>query len=268
MVRYTDNDILEMLRECKERHSEVSPRVFNEDEDFCSASLVMRRFGSWTDAKEAAGIEENLRGITGRKKQYSDEEIFSQLREVYRREGSCTTEDLAKQDDGSWVHPSTVIDRFGSWKEAKKQAELGEYDDRTNNSRPRQYTDDEWLEFIRQCEEKYGRVSQRLFDSDDEFPSSAGVRKRFPSWSEALERAGVDEVDTREYTREELLEMLRECARRHGKCTSNNFASDDDFCSPETVQRRFGSWNAAKEAAGLENGSKPDDREERSDDDA
>jgi hypothetical protein len=53
------------------------------------------------------------------------------------------------------------------------------------------------------------------------------------------------------YSESDLLEMLRECQDRYGSCTAEQFASDDDFCSPETVQRRFGSWSKAKIRAGI-----------------
>lgn len=246
--RYTDEEMLDMLTTCKERHGECSPRVFDADDDFCTVSSVMRRFGSWTAAKERAGIDEDLSSKGGRKKTYSDAQILSHIRECARRNGKATTALLDDEDD--LVASSVAIERFESWSDAKAKAGL-EPDERAHNSRPREYTDEEYLQLLRECAEKHGRATQRVFDDDDAFPSAGAVRKRFGEWSHAKELAGLTVGKQRQYTTEELLAMLRECQDRHGKCTARAFASDGDFCSPETVQRAFGSWSDAKCKAGL-----------------
>lgn len=268
---YTDEEILDQLRLCKEKHGKCTPKLFRQEEDFCSVGHVIKRFSSWTEAKQAAGIEEDLRSETGRPKQYSNEQILAHLRECYERNGKCTTETLSQEED--LVSPSVVIERFkkeddddegpGAWLRAKNKAGIADADERKNNSRPKKYSRKDYLDMIRACEKRYGKVTQRLFDDldtdgfdDDDVPfdsfaSVGGIRKEFDSWSNAKELAGVSEGERSRYTDEELLDMLRDCQERYGDCTAKKFASDDDFCSPETVQRRFGGWNDAKEKAGL-----------------
>jgi len=211
----------------------------------------MRRFGGWSNGKEAAGIDEDLSSETGRPQEYSDEQILSHLRELQRRHGKCTTSLL--NQEGGLVASSVVVERFGSWSEAKQEAGL-QSDARNTNSRPRQYTDEDYLELLRECKRKHGKATQRVFDDDEEFPSSGAIRKRFEAWSTAKEEAGIESVpgETRDYTREELLEQLRDCKRRHGKCTARLFASEESYASPETIQRRFGSWSSAKDLAELD----------------
>jgi hypothetical protein len=55
------------------------------------------------------------------------------------------------------------------------------------------------------------------------------------------------------YTDEEIVEQLLECARRLGRSPSMREFSADPETSvhPQTVIEHFGSWNAAKRAAGL-----------------
>ncbi len=62
-------------------------------------------------------------------------------------------------------------------------------------------------------------------------------------------RAGL----RRRYTDEEILEELRAAAKRLGKSpTMREFAKDPDArVHPQTVIEHFGTWNAAKRAAGL-----------------
>jgi hypothetical protein len=57
----------------------------------------------------------------------------------------------------------------------------------------------------------------------------------------------------RRYSDEEILEQLRGCAERLGRSpTMREFAADEETTvHPQTVIEHFGSWNAAKRAAGL-----------------
>lgn len=246
--RYSNDDLIEMLQTCKQRHGECSPRVFDADDEFCSVSSVMRRFGSWSAAKSNAEIDEDLSANSGRPQKYSKPQILSHLRECANRHGTATTEALAEESD--LVAPSVVIDRFESWSAAKAQAGL-EADAREHNSRPREYSDEDYLALLEACAEKHGRATQTVFDADDDFPSAGAIRRRFESWRDAKEQAGLNVGKERKYSNEELIEMLQECDERYDGCTANEFADDDDFCSPETVQRAFGSWSDGKSQAGL-----------------
>lgn len=243
---YSDEELLEMLRRCAEKHGVCTPRFFNDMEGTCSSSTVMRRFGDWEDAKKQAGLDEDAKELTGRRKQYTDADVLRHIRQCADRNDGKATVALMQQE-GDLVAPSVVTDRFGSWSEGKEEAGI-KADERQDNHRPREYRDEDYIELLRECEEKHGKVTQSKFDEDEEFPSSGAVAKRFKSWSEAKELAGVGS-DTKTYTDEELLKQIVECKRRHGKCSANEFADDDDFAAPETVQRRFGSWNDAKEKA-------------------
>jgi hypothetical protein len=68
---------------------------------------------------------------------------------------------------------------------------------------------------------------------------------------EALERfqAGI----RKRYSDEEIVEQLQECAQRLGRSPSmREFSADTETTvHPQTVIEHFGSWNAAKRAAGL-----------------
>lgn len=243
--QYTDDAILDMLRRCKKKHGKVTARVFDEDEEFCSASLAHKRFGSWQRAKDKAFPN------SGRSRKYSDERLLNDLREVEKRDDKVTTENLQKHDD--LVGPSVVMERFGKWSNAKEKAGIEVTDGRTRNGRDQQYTDEDILEALRGSYDRNdGTLTQRSFDDDDEAPSSALVWKRFGSFKSAMKQAGIPtNTKDREYTDEELIEYLQDCKKRYGKCTASLFASDGDFCSPETIQRRFGTWIKGKEKAGI-----------------
>lgn len=243
--KYSDEELLEMLRLCERQHEVVTPRVFNAMDDTCSASTVMRRFGSWERAKKKAGTTDDARSQTGRKRQYTDGDVLRHIRKCEERHGKATVPLMNQEDD--LIAPSVAVQRFGSWTKAKEKAGI-KSDARSDNHRPREYSDEDYYEMLRECEEKHGKVTQRQFDEDDTFPSSGAVAQRFESWQKAKEMAGVS-TQTGKYTDEELLKMLVECKRRYGNCSADTFAEDDDFAAPETLQRRFGSWNNAKQKA-------------------
>ena len=83
----------------------------------------------------------------------------------------------------------------------------------------------------------------------------ARPRRRHPAL------AGIDEAALaefragirRRYTDEQILEQLRASAERLGRSpTMREFAADKDAgMHPQTVIEHFGTWNAAKRAAGL-----------------
>ena len=79
--------------------------------------------------------------------------------------------------------------------------------------------------------------------------SGAGGRRRIDEAELAAFRAGL----RRRYTDEDILEALRAAAERLGRSpTMREFARDPEArVHPQTVIEHFGTWNAAKRAAGL-----------------
>lgn len=238
-----------MLRQCAEQYGACTPRFFNDMDDTCVATTVMRRFGGWEEAKIEAGLDEDLKGLTGREKEYTDGDVLRHIREcAERNDGKVTFSLMQKESD--LIAPSVAVDRFGSWSDAKAEAGI-DVDERRDNHRPRKYKDEDYLELLRECEEKHGKVTQVVSDDDDDFPSSGAITKRFPTWNKAKKMAGIN-TDSGSYTDEELLKQINECKRRHGNCSTSKFAADDDFAAPEAVQRRFGGWEIAKNEANIE----------------
>jgi hypothetical protein len=76
-----------------------------------------------------------------------------------------------------------------------------------------------------------------------------GARPRIDEAELAAFRAGL----RRRYTDDEILDELRTAARRLGRSpTMREFAQDPEArVHPQTVIEHFGTWNAAKRAAGL-----------------
>jgi Homing endonuclease associated repeat len=60
----------------------------------------------------------------GMRKRYTDEQILGELRACAKRLGRSPTMREFAADPGTTVHPQTVIEHFGSWNNAKREAGL------------------------------------------------------------------------------------------------------------------------------------------------
>src|ERR687887_2702725 len=84
----------------------------------------------------------------GIRKRYSNDQILAELRECAERLGRSPTMREFAADPKTTVHPQTVIEHFGSWNAAKRQAGLV----------PRRFaTRGELLRLLRELGEELGR---------------------------------------------------------------------------------------------------------------
>src|SRR5215208_597046 len=70
------------------------------------------------DPEELAAFQTRLR------RRYSDAQILGELRACAERLDRSPTIREFGEDPGTTVHPQTVVERFGSWNAAKRQAGL------------------------------------------------------------------------------------------------------------------------------------------------
>lgn len=101
-----------------------------------------------------------------------------------------------------------------------------------------------------------GILTLKDMDAAADYPAGETFKRRFGSWNAAKEAAGLDTVPEDEvrprYSDEELLEMLQELAEQHDRpITEHDVKEADDLPALFTFEHRFGSWNSAKEEAGL-----------------
>jgi len=121
----------------------------------------------------------------GIRRRYTDEEILEQLRACARRLGRSPTMREFEADEQTTVHPQTVIERFGSWNRAKRQAAL----------LPRRFaTREELLRCLRELGERLGRVptAKDLDAHRGLVPSKSLYWHTFGSLTNALREAGFD----------------------------------------------------------------------------
>src|SRR5213596_4127265 len=152
------------------------------------------------DAKALASFQSGIR------KRYSDDQILSELRDSADRLGRSPTMREFAGDPKTTVHPQTVIEHFGSWNAAKREAGLV----------PRRFaTREELVGLLRELGEELGRIptAKDLDARRGSMPSKSLYWHTFGSLAEALREAGFD-VPLGEERLERAIEHGVKLARR------------------------------------------------------
>jgi Homing endonuclease associated repeat len=142
----------------------------------------------------------------GIRKRYSNEQILAELRESAERLGRSPTMREFAADPQTSVHPQTVIEHFGSWNAAKREAGLV----------PRRFaTREELVGLLRELGEGLGRTptAKDLDERRGSMPSKSLYWHTFGSLAEALREAGFD-VPVGEERLERAVEQGVKLARR------------------------------------------------------
>ncbi len=155
-----------------------------------------------------AGIDEDALAAfqAGIRKRYTDDQLLDELRACAERLGRSPTMREFAADPQTGVHPQTVIEHFGSWNAAKRQAGLV----------PRRFaTREELLGQLRALGEELGRVptAKDVDARRGTMPSKSLYWHTFGSLTAALREAGFD-VPVGEERLERAVEQGVAVARR------------------------------------------------------
>ena len=159
----------------------------------------------------------------GIRKRYTDEQILAELSACAERLGRSPTMREFAADPETSVHPQTVIEHFGSWNKAKRQAGLV----------PRRFaTREELLEQLRGLGEELGRIptARDIEEHRGRMPSKSLYWHTFGSLANALREAGFD-VAVGEERLERAVQQGAALARQLGRLP------------------KFGDWAEARRAA-------------------
>src|SRR6266511_4165802 len=131
------------------------------------------------DADRLASFQAGIR------KRYSDRDLLTELQECAERLGRSPTMREFAADPQTRVHPQTVIEHFGSWNTAKREAGL----------MPRRFaTREELLQVLRDLGDELGRTptARDLEERRRSLPSKSLYWHTFGSLTTALREAGFD----------------------------------------------------------------------------
>lgn len=238
---YTKQECIEALQEAADQLGH-SPYMHEHDEldIYPKSNTISKYFGGWNVAKREAGLETY---------NYTREDCLDALREAADRLGRSPTKEEYREL-GLEPCPGVFVQKFGSWDKAK--AEIG-----LNSLVKVTCSEEDCLEALEEAREILGHSpTTREYRELDIKPSVHEIKVVFGSWNAAKEYLGYDTVPSSHeitYSKEDCIEGLTEAAEKLGASpTMREYNSLDVTPSLRVVRRRFGSWNAAKEAADLE----------------
>lgn len=252
--RIPDEDLLAALRELADRLDRTPTTRDMRDRGPYSPSTYQSRFGSWTAARERAGVSSDADGVT-----YTDDELLDALTSFAADLGETPTRAEMREDGPH--SPSTYADRFGSWTDALAEAGLDAPENATGIPEA-----DLLADLRRVADELDRRPTSEEVDDHGRY-SGVTYYRRFDSWADALDAAGVtDEYPPRSHHHAsdgELVAELRRLADVLGRPPTASEMDELGDYSTKTYRRRFDSWAVALRAADLDPERRPTGGEKR-----
>jgi len=245
---YTDEEVIDALR-ADARRLGRTPTL--EDWRVRGPSVpgigaVVRHFGSWNAGLRAAGLE-----LTHEVGIWTPERVLAALRRDAMRRGRTPVREEWSRATRSRPNAGTVEKLFGSWNAGLRVAGLAP------NSEPDKWTETSVLEALRRLERQLGRqpTSSDLTRPPPGYPNVAVIRRKLGSWGAACWKLGWHAEQRVISSDEQMLEALRTAADELGA----EFAHEEykaistarGWPSANAITARFGSWNRAREMAGL-----------------
>ncbi|WP_435153267.1 homing endonuclease associated repeat-containing protein [Haladaptatus sp. DFWS20] len=206
-----------------------------------SAFPYFRQFGSWPEAKEAAGLDPK----TTTSRRISREELIDALSELEQELGETPSQkDMCEH--GQYSH-RPFYREFDLWNEALKAAGF-----ETNHEN--EIAKEKLLQEMQRMVEKFGRAPTMQEMRDEGRYSPRPYLHAFDSWVGAWNVSGLKYHATRpnnQIDSGELFAALREIADELDKIPSKIEMERYGAYSAEPFKREFGSWNDGLEAAGF-----------------
>ncbi|MBR3414501.1 DEAD/DEAH box helicase family protein [Candidatus Saccharibacteria bacterium] len=244
--RYSDEELIELLQtKAKSLGRTPTKKDVDSDNGMPSSDTYANRFGSWNKALEAARLSPSQYRRT-------DKELIDLLKAKAESLGRTPMKNDIRLDS-NMPNVSIYARRFGSWKKALRMAGL-----LINRYR---ISDEKLIELLKAKAKSLGRTpTEKDIKLDSSMPSSTTYAKRFDSWNQALEAAGLLVNHRFNCADEKLITLLRAKAESLGRTpTKRDIKSDSSMPSYHTYISKFGSWNKVLEAASLSSKSKSDE---------
>ena len=204
-----------------------------------SAGTLSKRFGSWLNALEKAGLPKTINS-----KDVSNSDLLADLKHVadeIQKSGVTRSE---YNEHGQFSY-RTLTRQFGSWQKALEQAGLN----RTQNFYEN-LSDDDLITDLKRVASELEKSSVTMDEYDERGKFGSGtLRRRFGrSWSKAVKLAGLTKSKNLNTPNEELFTNLAEIWAKLGRQPKGaDLTSQTSKFSCDTYTTRFGSWRKALE---------------------
>jgi hypothetical protein len=200
-----------------------------------------RRFKSWDDVLEAAGLEPIESSNT-----ISREALLNEIRRLYDELGQPPTVQDVREHGKYSATP--YYNHFEGFNEARTAAGLASPERKSHSTQ--QITKENLIDELCRLADELGHPpSLQEFRQHGEY-SAGTYYNRFGSWQAALKEAGfVSRNPDSRITREELINELQSVAGKIGQSPSASQMNEHSDYWVSTYRNHFGTWTNALEAA-------------------
>lgn len=257
--RYTDEELLEIMREVYDKYGFISNCTINEYGK-CSSSVVRSRFGSIDSAIEMLEIDLDKNLINAKKsrgnnisigrKVYSENELLAKLKDYYDKFGHITTRALDKNKN----YPNTYTYRkhFGTFENALRKADIPIDDRAMKFLNRKEYSKEELLEIFKYQVTK--SISERgcLLTDDDidnikDMPSASCYYRKFKTIDNMYKEIGINRTEynnkiIEDDMKQKYIEIKNILGRPPHSRDLDKFSRDNDkYYGVTTYLNHFGS---------------------------
>lgn len=180
MKEYTDNQLLEMLYTVWEEKGSIKCEDFRPVNGLPHYQVISKRFGSWENAKEKAGIKQNNR----RMKYLSKQEIIEEFNRVCTKIGEVPSQSNFVKHSGR-VNGDMIRKVVGSYEDLISSSEL------KSNKYRSAYKKEFLLSEINRFVREFKRVPIPTdFENLESYPARKTFYNHFGTFEDALLKAG------------------------------------------------------------------------------
>jgi hypothetical protein len=237
--RHRDVSEAELISEIQSLASDLGhpPTVYQmRDQGRFGVSTVSNEFGTWNDALKAAGFEPN------REKDVDKAKLKDEIRRLNQEYGRPPTANEMESDGKYSV--GAFGRSFGSWNEALSATG---FEPHNRNDIP----DEELLAELNRLGDELDRTPTVIdMEAKGEFGHST-YENSFGSWNDAIRRANLDVNVRSDIPNSELIDELHSVKKQLGKTPGMREMDQHGRFDSTTYEAKFGTWNDALKAAGL-----------------
>jgi len=231
--------ISELQRLAEELGGTPTTSQMNEQGKF-GARTYHGRFESWNKALREAGLPINNELNFG-----SKEELISELQRLAEELGETPSRNVMNEQ-GKFSY-TQYRHRFGSWNKALREAGL------SVNKEHNICSKEELISELQRLADELGKTPIAKDMKNSGKFSIGPYENNFGSWNEALREAGLPINNELNFgSKEELISELKRLANGLEKTPSVTEMKERGKFSAGQYENRFGSWNEALRAAGLD----------------
>lgn len=201
----------------------------------------LSRWGTWNETLGEIGLEPNQAF-------YTEEELLEHLREFAEEIGKTPTT-WEMEVEGPHSLP-TYQNRFGSWNNALQAAGF-------EPRRETHISNEVLLAALRMFASELGETPTPAQMNEDGPHGASTYAIRFGSWRRAVSEAGLPHFEEETPSKQELLDEIVLCSDLLGHPPTKGEIKEAGDYGLKWYRLRFGSWNGALIAAGMETAATP-----------